>query len=200
MMTATFRRLLAGLVIGLVCVGCGSPSYGSARRDPGASSPSRGAFAWFAAQAPPRDWRLARIPAGAVLPYPPSWSPMRGDPGTATAALRTRRGAYLGYLNLTPRQGGETLSDWRAFRLAHNREEGDRDVKELAVADSLRFRMGQGNCVKDSYRGTTGNPYVEIACLIISARTSVVAVGAASPSAWPSHAAVIERAIEGVSG
>jgi hypothetical protein len=132
------------------------------------------------------------------MPYPASWRALRGDPGTATAALRTSTGIYLGYLNITPREGEETLSNWRTFRIEHNREEGDRNVKELAAVDSLSFRTGHGNCVKDSYVGGTGDPYIEIACLIAGPKLSVVAVGAAPPSAWPRQAPVIERAIEGV--
>ncbi|HZU59903.1 MAG TPA: hypothetical protein VE983_03005, partial [Solirubrobacteraceae bacterium] len=101
-------------------------------------------------------------------------------------------------LNLTPRQGGETPSNWRAFRLEHNREEGDRDVRSLGAATSLRFRTARGTCVKDSYLSGSGNAYIEIACLITGARTGVVAVGAAPPSAWSRQSGVIERAIEGV--
>lgn len=210
--TATFRRLVGGLAICILCVGCGATGHarspgrhGHTASTPsgasgGATAPSSpgGGFAWFAAAPPPAGWRLARIPAGAVLPYPASWRLLSGDAGTATVALRTSRGKYVGYLNLTPRQGEETLSNWRSFRVEHNREEGDRQVKELAVATSLRFRAGQGNCVKDSYVSSTGNPYVEIACLIAGPKASVVAVGAAPPSAWASQRKVIERAIEGV--
>ncbi len=133
-----------------------------------------------------------------MLPYPPSWRSQRTDPGSATVALRTNQGSYVGYLNLTPRQGTETLANWRAFRIDHNREEGDRHEKELAAAGALHFRAGKGSCVKDSYVGSTGSSYVEIACLIAAPRGSVVAVGAAPPSAWPAQAAVIERAIEGI--
>jgi hypothetical protein len=216
--TATFRRVLAGLAVGLVCVGCGT-SYGPAGGTPrhtastsagagdssaagsssggSAASPST-AFGWFTAKAPPSSWRLARISTGAALPYPASWKVVHSDPGTFTAALKTGRGSFLGYLNLTPRQGEETLSNWRSFRIEHNREEGDTHVRKLAVAESLHFRTGHGNCVKDSYLGGTGVHYVEIACLIAGSHSSVVAVGAAPPAAWPRQAAVIERAIEGV--
>jgi hypothetical protein len=90
------------------------------------------------------------------------------------------------------------MSDWRSFRIDHNGEEGDKQVKQLGFAGSLRFRNGQGTCVKDSYVGGTGNRYVEIACLIAGPKASVVAVGAAPPSAWPREGEVIERAIEGV--
>jgi hypothetical protein len=194
---------MVGLAIALGCVGCGATSNGPAAGAPRPTASTRsgsgaGGFGWFEAKPPPQGWHLARIRAGAVLPYPPDWSPLSGDPGTATAALRTSHGAYLGYLNITPRQGGETLSDWRSFRVDHNREEGDKRVKELAFAGALRFRNGHGNCVKDSYVGGTGNPYVEIACLVAGSKASVVAVGAAPPSAWTHQSGVIERALEGV--
>jgi hypothetical protein len=218
--TARFRPLIAGVAISLICVGCGTahrPAGGASRQTgathAGASGSTQGGatpasaasgsgsgFGWFAAKPPPEGWRLARIPSGAVLPYPPSWRSLHGDPGTATAALRRSDGAYLGYLNITPRQGEESLANWPSFRVEHNREEGDTDVKELAFARSLHFRTGHGTCIKDSYLGGTGDRYVEVACLIAGSRTSVVAVGAAPPSDWPKQAATLERAIEGVQG
>ena len=106
--------------------------------------------------------------------YPASWSRQRGDPGTATAALRTRRGAFLGYLNITPRQGEEALRGWASFRLHHDYEEGDRGLKKLAAASGLHFRTGHGSCVKDSYRTESGHHFIEIACFVVGRKASTV--------------------------
>jgi len=132
------------------------------------------------------------------MAYPPNWSRQEGDPGTATAALLSAGERYLGYLNLTPRQGAETLSNWATFRTEHNADEGDHAVKRLAAASGLRFLAGQGSCVKDSYMTRINARFIEIACLVIGPRGETVIVGAAPPNSWSSSGALIERAIEGV--
>lgn len=156
------------------------------------------AFAWLHAQPPPAGWTVTRTPSGAELAYPPSWHLQHGDPGTATAALLASDGRFLGYLNLTPRQGAETLSNWASFRVAHNADEGDRTVRRLAAATGLNFRTGHGSCVKDSYSTAVGSRYIEIACLVAGPHAESVVVGAAPPDGWKQASAVIERAIEGV--
>jgi hypothetical protein len=156
------------------------------------------AFSGLRPQAAPADWKLSQIPSGAVLAYPPSWKIQHGDPGTATAALLGSDGRFLGYLNITPRQSDETLSNWGSFRLDHNRDEGDRAVERLAAATGLRFLTGHGSCVKDSYTTQTGSRFVEIACLVAGARAESVIVGAAPPSGWAAESSTIERAIAGV--
>jgi hypothetical protein len=162
----------------------------------GASQP--GAFAWLHPQPPPSGWTVARVPSGAELAYPRSWRPQHGDRGTATAALLTATGGFLGYLNLTPQQGAETLSNWASFRLAHNADEGDRSVRRLSAATGLHFRTGNGSCVKDSYVTEVGAHFIEIACLVAGPHAESVIVGAAPPDRWSQASAVIERAIEGV--
>ena len=104
------------------------------------------------------------------------------------------RGAFRGYLNLTPVQGNEHLHGWAAFRIHHNREEGDRAVIRRAAAEGLRFRTGRGSCVIDEYRTSTA-AYREIACLVAGRRAQTVAVGAAPPQLWPQMGRVLERAI-----
>jgi hypothetical protein len=101
----------------------------------------------------------------------------------------------LGYLNVTPRQGQETQANWARFRIEHNAEEGDRDVRRLASAGELRFRTGRGACVQDSYATSAGARYIEIACLVTGRRSESVIVAAAPPSAWASVAPAMERAI-----
>jgi hypothetical protein len=132
------------------------------------------------------------------MSYPASWSPQHGDSGTATVALRTGKGAFLGYLNITPQQGPETLNGWASFRIHHNHEEGDLNVRRLASASGLHFRTGHGSCVTDSYGTDTHSHYIEIACLVAGAKATTVIVGAAPPSDWSREATVIERAVEGL--
>jgi hypothetical protein len=137
---------------------------------------------------------VARIATGASMPYPPSWRRVRGDAGTATAVLMSGH-RFLGYLNVTPRQGDESLSTWGSFRVAHNAREGDRSVRKLASAQGLRFRTGRGSCVRDAYTTKTGGQYVEVACLVAGAKTASVIVGAAPPEMWAQLSPSIQRAI-----
>jgi hypothetical protein len=122
---------------------------------------------------------------------------VRGDAGTATAALLGAGGRFLGYLNVTPRQGGETLAGWPSLRVAHNAAEGNRDNTRLAAARGLRFLTGHGSCVKDAYTTRTAAHYIEIACLVAGPRITSVIVGAAPPASWPRVSGLIERAISG---
>ena len=108
-------------------------------------------------------------------------APLAGDPGTASAALVDRDGTIRGYLNLTPRTGGERRQGWARFRLRHNAGEGNRDIVLIAAARRLRFRDGRGSCVIDRYR-TSRHRYREIACLVAGRRATTVVVGAALPS------------------
>jgi hypothetical protein len=129
------------------------------------------------------------------MPYPPGWTSIRGDRGTATAALLSGGGRYLGYLNVTPRQGEETLSNWPSLRIAHNAGEGNRSIKRLAATRGLRFLTGRGSCVKDAYTTRTGAHYIEIACLVAGQTATSVIVGAAPPASWPQVSGSLERAI-----
>jgi hypothetical protein len=132
------------------------------------------------------------------MAYPPGWQRTHGDPGTATAVLQDAEGRFLGYVNLTPRQGRESLSNWSSFRPAHDADEGDRHVRLLSAATGIHFLTGRGSCVKDSYTTSANASYIEIACLVSGRRTQTVIVGAAPPRAWRQTSPSIERAIEGV--
>jgi hypothetical protein len=158
-----------------------------------ASSP----FGWLTPRAVPRGWSFVTIPNGARLAYPSGWRRIHGDPGTATVVLLSPGGRYIGYLNVTPRQGGETVAGWPSFRVSHNGEEGDRNVKRLAAATRLRFLDGSGSCVKDSYTTSIGTTYIEIACLVTGPSSASVIVAAATPSSWGRESPVLERAISG---
>jgi hypothetical protein len=121
--------------------------------------------------------------------------PTPGDSGTATASLRDRAGLYHGYLNVTPRQGGEQLSGWAGFRVRRNREEGDESVHELAAAAGLHFRGARGSCVIDEYHSHVGShPYRELACIVAGRSATSVFVGAALQPDWPTIGPILQRA------
>jgi hypothetical protein len=152
-------------------------------------------FRWLQPQRTPHGWKLARLPSGsATLAYPRTWRPIRTDPGTASVALLGHGRSIRSYLNLTPRQGMETLANWPSFRIEHLGDEGSTDVRLITSAHGLAFRSGRGTCVVDSYR-TSRARYREIACLVAGTRTSSVVVGAAPSNAWARRAGTIERAI-----
>ena len=187
------KRARAAIVaLALAAAGCGA--NGPASRGGGSDVGGR-AFAWLVPEAAPADWPVATIPDGAAMPYPPHWRRVNGDPGTATAVLSDPHHPFLGYLNVTPRQGEETPANWTTFRVAHNADEGDRRVATLAAADGLRFRTGAGACVNDAYTTSAGVRYVELACLVSGSRGGSVIVGAAPASAWKTISPLLERAI-----
>ena len=121
--------------------------------------------------------------------------PQRQGPETRTAATRTNVGRIAGYLNATPQQGDETLANWGTFRVNHNKDEGDTNVKLVAAADNVMFRGGHGSCVIDDYRSSSGHQYREIACIVAGTNATTVIVGAAPPQDWHSQSPAIERAI-----
>jgi hypothetical protein len=162
----------------------------------GGTSPRRasGSFAWLRPASAPVGWHLARTPTGAALAYPPGWNAIKTDPGTASVALRGNGGRIDGYLNVTPKQGAETLANWSRFRPQKNRAEGARNVRLLAATSDAHFRSGRGSCVIDTYT-TSLTSYQEIACLVSGARSSEVVVAAAPTRLWREHLAVLERAV-----
>jgi hypothetical protein len=177
MATATSRSLgglIVSLVAALALASCGGEGH----------SPSHHlALAWLHPTAVPTGWSVARLPSGtATLAYPPNWRSIASDPGTVTAAQVGAGGLIVGYLNATPRQANESLSNWLTFRSNHNAHEGDRHVHVLATARAVPFRSGRASCVIDTYR-TSRAHYHEIACLVDGARgTTVVVAAATDPS------------------
>ena len=172
---------------------------GSSGADDEASGPpapaNPAAFAWVHPAPAPSGWRTRALPSrAAALAYPPGWRLIKTDPGTVTAA-RKAGGQIVGYLNITPQGGDETLANWASFRPAHNREEGDRDIVPIASATGLSFRGGQGSCVKDGYETESNARYTEIACIVRGQTGTTVVVGAASPTQWNRISPALERAI-----
>lgn len=179
-------------------VGTSGPETNTSAQGQSTAGPAEGAFGWLHPRSPPAGWQTARIPIGAAMPYPPGWTLLKGDAGTATVALLDQDHHFVGYLNLTPRQSTETMANWSHFRVAHNAHERERDIKMLAVGTGLRFRGGRGSCVRDSYTTTTGTRYIELACLVTGQQASVVIVGASPPQTWGRVSALLEQAISSV--
>jgi hypothetical protein len=153
------------------------------------------AFSWLRPAAPPGSWSVTRLPGStATLAYPSGWRLTHSDPGTRSAALFSPSGAYLGYLNATPKSGGETLSNWRHFRPAHITGEGERRIRVLSSARHLQFRGATGSCLTEGYTTIT-HRYREVACLVAGGKASTVIVAAAPPGRWGHLKPVIERAI-----
>jgi hypothetical protein len=182
--TAGLIAVAAAVVLLIVGVGGGRAGHRHA------SEP----FAWLHPAPPPASWSTVRIAGGATLAYPPGWTQIKTDPGTASAALLSGSGRIDGYLNATSKQGTETLANWSRFRPAHNREEGDRDVRLVASARDLKFRGGRGSCVIDTYT-TSKASYREIACLVAGRTSPAVIVAAAPVELWNRRAATLRRAV-----
>ena len=124
---------LVGLTAVLLIValaGCGGSRRGRAA----------GPFGWLRPASVPTGWNVARIHGGATFAYPPGWTPIKTDPGTASVALLGGGQRIDGYLNATPRQGNETLANWSRFRPQHNQGEGDRGVRLVAATTDGGFR------------------------------------------------------------
>lgn len=180
------RRVLLALTGAgvLAAAACGSS----------AKPPAAPGFTWLAFSSP-AGWPRVSIPSGASMPYPRGWKLVHSDAGTATAVLRNASGRYLGFLNITPRQGGEQLATWASFRVNHNREEGDSDVRNLVSARGLAFRSGRGSCVEDTYTTKIHASFRELACLVAGSRATTVIVAAAPPKDWPRISGELERAV-----
>ena len=158
---------------------------------------SEGAFSLLRPGPPPAGWQQTTTATSrATLFYPPGWKRIPGDVGTVTSALKGEHGLYVGYLNATPRQGAEQLHGWAAFRIDHNREEGDKRVREVAAAEGLRFTNARGSCVVDDYLSKIGsNPYREIACLVSGPSRADVLIAAGRKQNWPALSGTLERAV-----
>jgi hypothetical protein len=116
-------------------------------------------------------------------------------------ALVDSTGTYLGYLNVTPRQGAETLQDWGAFRIAHLKGDNDLSVHEDATVGSVRTAAGVRSCVVDDYVTTVGkHRFHEVACYVTSrsgrSRSASSVIVATTPTGDPAHVwTQLERAV-----
>jgi hypothetical protein len=198
--------LVAGAIVaGLTAttVALSSSSSGSAAVVGGGAGPAAAArhvpaaFSWLRARGAPSDWRQASLPGGgAVLSYPPSLHQVPGDRGTLSEELTTRPGAVRVFLNVTPRQGDETLGNWTAFRLDHLREDDARSARLDSAATGLRFRGGTGSCVIDDYVTKAGaSHFREIACYVRGAHRASVLIAATPDEDWGKYAGLLEQAV-----
>jgi hypothetical protein len=199
MVTATSRSIGRGWTIALAAallLGAAAAAIAAAASSSPRAPARAVAFSWLTGSSAPAGWRGATISSGsATLFYPPNWRSIPGDKGTVSVSLRDAAGRYLGYLNVTPRQGAERLAGWASFRTMRNRSEGDHGVRQVAAAENLMIGRAHASCVIDDYLSRVGsNPYREIACLAAGSRATNVFVGAALIPDWKRLGPVIERA------
>jgi hypothetical protein len=145
----------------------------------------------------PVGWGTLRLASGAVLPYPSNWQRVRGDRGTASAAMFNADGTIRAYLNATPADRDETLNGWTRFRLHHNADEGDRNVRLITARSGVRLAAGRASCVVDDY-ATSRSRYRELACIVAppNGRQATVLVAAAQPNAWAREHPQLDFAID----
>jgi hypothetical protein len=146
---------------------------------------SGAAFKGIVPAPPPPGWGRITTPSGdATLAYPPSFRPVRSDPGSVSVAAGTIPHLYEGYLNVTPRQGPEQLRGFAAFRLDRLGDE-DTAVHEIAASENVAFGGAVGSCVNDDYRTRIGNNhYEELACLVVGRRSEYVIIASALFADW----------------
>ena len=205
--TAAGTALAAAISVALLGCASGPAASGHAAPRPvtamhSASTQQQAAaglagFAWFRPGSPPAAWLRATLPGQrATLSYPGSLRPQRTDRGTVTFGRDSRSGAVLVYLNVTPRQGEETLRDWPAFRLDHLREDDATTVHLDGVSPLLDFRGGQGRCVIDNYTTKIHrNQYQEIACFVQGTHAASVLVAATSARTWRAYQPLLDRVV-----
>jgi hypothetical protein len=158
-------------------------------------------LAWFSATAAPASWHRDRLPDGAgVLAAPPQFRRLPADPGTLARGLQRAGGSRFVptvYLNATPQQGSESLTDWAQFRLAHLTDDDASSARLDAAAQGLRFQGGTGSCVLDDYvTKVQAHHFREVACFVRGRHGGSVVVAAALARNWHMYSAVVERSVE----
>jgi hypothetical protein len=152
-----------------------------------ASGSSLGSFGWIKASAP-TTWTRVAVPAGlGTVAEPTGFRMVKTDPGTVSLAMVDSAGTFVGYLNVTPRQGSESLGDWADFRIDHLRDDGTVSVHEDATIQSVKRGSVVRSCVVDDYVTTVGHhPFHEVACFVTGSFPSSVVV-ASVPVGDPAH-------------
>ena len=197
--------VVAAAIYGTVFAGSSAHPKGLSAQSATGSSPAAdggryslpGPFAWLTSTAPPTTWTRLTLPAGlGSLAVPPRFHSVPGDKGTASLAFLGADDTYLGYLNVTPRQGDERLAGWAAFRLAHLRGDGTISATQDGAVQSVRTGQSLRSCVTDDYVTEVGHHrFHEVACLVTTA-SAVSVVVAATPLGDPAHLwAQLERAV-----
>jgi hypothetical protein len=188
---------LTAVMVAMLSVAVGSVASAATVKPSGDHTADPAAFSWFKPAPPPSGWRQLALPSGtAVLSYPPSLRPLKGDHGSVSAASRGPDGNFLVYVNATPQEGDEGLAGWAESRLGHLRGDDASSVHEESAAEGLAFRSGRGSCVIDDYVTKVGhNSFHEIACLVEGAKGGSVIVAAAPSPTANSVNATLERAV-----
>jgi len=145
----------------------------------------------------PVTWHRLTLPnRTAVMSYPPSLQPITGDSDAVSVARRSPAGAYLLYLNATPRQGTENTQNWATARLQNLRAEHATSARQDAAARGVTFLGGTGSCILDDYITRIGaHHYKELACLVQGHTGASVIVAAAPTAQWTQAAPLLERAV-----
>jgi hypothetical protein len=192
---------LTAALVAMLSVALGSVASAATVKPSGHQTANPAAFSWFKPAPPPSEWLHLALPSGtAVLSYPPSLRPLKGDRGSVSAASVGRDGNFLVYLNATPQEGAERLAGWAQSRIGHLRGDDASSVHEESAAEDLAFRSGRGSCVIDNYVTKVGHhPFHEIACLVEGSKGGSVIVAAAPSPAGNRVNATLERAISSYS-
>lgn len=133
---------------------------------------------------------------GAVLAYPPTMHRVSADHGAVSAAQFSSSGAFLMYLNATPKQNNETLRDWPHFRLEHLIDDTASKARLLAARHGVRFLGGTGTCVIDTYvTKAKAHRYTELACFVKGKTRSSVIIAAAPAANWATASGPLMRAV-----
>ena len=177
---------LAAAAVALTVVGLSAPAH-----------TPRSGFPVLVPAAAPASWQHLTLPNGtAVLSYPPSLRPLRGDKDAVSVARVSPGGMFRLYLNATPRQGEERLRSWAAFRLRLLRSDDAATAHEVAAARGVRFSGGTGSCVIDSYvTKIAAHRFQEIACLVHGHTSASVVVAAAPAGQWSQARPLLLRAV-----
>lgn len=178
--------IVASLVlVASLCLGLASGSAANPRP-----------FRWLIPAPAPASWNHMTPPSHvAVLAYPRSLAPIHSDGASVSVAKRDKSGRVLVYLNSTPQQGAESLTNWVRFRIDHNRDESTHVHKDAGTV-GLRFLDGVGSCVIDHYISRYhANHYREIACFVQGPTAASVIVAAALESEWTRALPMLERAV-----
>ena len=194
----SWRRGVLALVAGLAATGSLVLAFAVSTR-PGHTRATTLASAFQALVPTPAPAGWSRLPLPdetAVLSYPPTLRRVISDSDAVSAAQLGPGGAYLLYLSATPRQGGENLQNWAAYRLRVLRAEDASSVREDAAATGLAFSGGTGSCVIDDYVTRIGaHHFEELACLVHGRSGASVIVAAAPAARWAQSRPLLLRAV-----
>jgi hypothetical protein len=183
------RRVLCALALALIPL-----AGGLATAD--AAGPAVASFHWFTATPAPSSWERRALSSGGGILSSPATFVNGNDRDGISRQREDRHGTILVYLNVTPKQGPESLRNWPSYRLGLVRGES-KDVHEDGHAFGLHFRGGTGSCVLDDYRTSVKNHhYREIACFVRGRTSSSVLVAAALQSQWTRAVPTLERAVD----